>query len=332
VNKIKITTHKICSEKSTKIRKQADIILESLQEKYELAIGDLESIIVTGDFQFTMSSLDKLVYAEESYVFGLNQFVYRYNSEGYTTNIILTDKTWENQDDPTLQHMLHHELLHACDISHQYKCFKTDFMNKIFDGVKGKFYPLALSAWLEYYANFHSGATLSQTYSLVIPNVFFHYMNATPNLIHNEIKEYRLNPTNDQRVQLMENSLKHGKPLLLSGAYFLGYISGAGLNIENFTDKLRGEAEDLDLFLSRLNDPSLAHFWNDMQCVLDEMHNSYVNWKSLDIYDPLIEVVQRFFENMGVQLCDKNGSIWLDFLVSPETTPSLIDILQRVIK
>jgi hypothetical protein len=199
-------------------------------------------------------------------------------------------------------HVLHHELCHVHDDNKKVDAMPGAMLSKVWDGPEIFVGPLTEASWSEYFANRVSSLTANRSSIDETVQMFKDAVERTKPVINDHIIAYRTNWDLDGLVALFK---RHGDFLVKSAAYMLGYLDGIGQTLE----ELSAEAHQA------LIESDFLPFWNRMHVELKAMFNRHPEgWdNSLDIYAGLLQVMQDFYDDMGLVLRRQpDGGLYVD--------------------
>lgn len=227
---------------------------------------------------------------------------------GFVSLLTQTENQVDQEDVQSALHLLHHELCHVHDDNKKLDALEP-FILKHFYGGKDKYIrSLAERCWSEYIANRLSASTASQRSITEMTECLTDAIGRTKPVIDEEIRKYRFHGDTGQLMDLFQ---RHGAFLPTIAAYCLGYVDGLETSLEALDEKA-GNALVGSYF--ELN-------WKGMHSALKEMHGSYLKgWKDLSAFDPLAEVIESYYEVMGLILTTTEaGGCWMDVPFRSET-------------
>ncbi|TIO76172.1 MAG: hypothetical protein E5X74_21555 [Mesorhizobium sp.] len=212
-------------------------------------------------------------------------------------------------------HMLHHELCHVHDDNKKIDAMPAATLGKVWAGAETIIGPLAEVAWSEYFANRVSCITASDAVIDETVEMFKDALLRTKPTMNDHIIAYRRNSDLDGLMALFK---RHGDFLVKAAAYALGYLDGIGKTLE----EVSGEAHQV------LMASDFRPFWHRMHTELKAMFDKHpAGWDdSLAIYSQLSEVMQDFYDDMGLVLQSQpDGGLYVNIPFRPEnSTPEML--------
>jgi len=208
-------------------------------------------------------------------------------------------------------HLLHHELCHVHDDNKKIDALHDVMLKHHYKGKDMFIRPLSEICWSEYIANLLSSKTATETNLKDIVTSFEDAVKRTKNDIDNEILSYRYHGDLDKLLEIFK---RHGEFLVKMATYTMGYMDGLRVTLE-------------ELSIETAETISGSYFestWEDMHEALKEMRSVYPKgWKDLSIYNQLSDVLEKYYDKMGLILSTtEDGGAYVDIPFRAETTPN----------
>lgn len=317
---IQVTVKGRSEEEAREIGALLEVALQHLSAGLDLS--PLRSIIVAADFDAELATIrtssgNPVTYTKEEYARAYAKLVHLVKDGQFEMVLVLdpfiVDTLMSSKEDSVRfgLHMIRHELCHVHDGHVKSKCLSEYWLKHKLSGVAGFFFPIAEGIWSEYYATRHSTGTADQNSILNYVENLAEGLDRTKKIITEEITNYRT-PGADLD-HLVNTAIRHGGFLLTSAAYVHGYLAG----LQQDLDSLSPQTDRL------LKGSYFLSTWKKMGQVLTNMHDAYPSqWKSLSVYDGLMELAGEFFTGMGLEfeeLPDKQVYVHVPY--SPDTMP-----------
>lgn len=207
-------------------------------------------------------------------------------------------------------HMLHHELCHVHDDNKKIDAMPASMLGKVWSAAEMYTGSLAETAWSEYFANRASSITASDIVISETAEMFKDAVQRTKPAINGHVLEYR---TSADLEALMALFQRHGDFLVKAAAYMLGYLDGLEKTLEQVSEEAHRALVESD-FLP---------IWQRMRDELKRMFDRHpAGWDdSLAIYAQLSEVMQDFYDDMGLVLeSQPDGSLYVDIPFRPNNS------------
>lgn len=329
---LQITIKGLPEELSTTLGNTIGDIIKGLKEVDEnLDFRRMHRIIVTSDFAGELallspetSSGNQITHTNEDYAVAVAkvmllpfgdefEIVPILNAEQAVALVGENEEYYQSENFLYILHLLHHELCHVHDNNKKIDAFHKLMLKHHYNGKDIYIRPLAEICWSEYIANFLSSNSATPQNLQDIITCLVDAITRTKRDIDNEILSYRHHHDLEKLFSLFK---RHGEFLIKTAAYTLGYIDGLDTNLESISQ----EASKI------LKGSYFESTWHTMHEALTEMRSEYAdNWTDLNIYNKLSEVLENYYDEMGLILSTTaDGEAYLDIPFRPETTPDLL--------
>ncbi|ENP8341265.1 hypothetical protein ACEI10_002531 [Vibrio harveyi] len=196
-------------------------------------------------------------------------------------------------------HHMHHELSHIHDYNLRDEQM-PGYLNEKIDAYANVLLSPAKSLWDEYFANRSSHPTvtnksLNETIDR-LDEILKHYNQD----IIEQVSSYQWGAIN---LETLHNFLRERILFIFQTfGYSIGYISGLNLSINSFSPETHNLLEESEL----------GNFFYESLEKLDEIYeNQSTHWVSLESYQPLMDIVEKYYHSIGVYPSMKNEQLYL---------------------
>ena len=210
-----------------------------------------------------------------------------------------------------IRHSLHHELCHVHDDNKKIDTLHDVMLKHHYKGKDMFIGPLSEICWAEYIANLLSAKTATENNLKDIVTNFKDAIKRTKGNIDNAILSYRYHADLNKLLEIFK---RHGEFLVKMASYTLGYMDGLGVTLK-------------ELSLETAQTISGSYFestWEELHKALKKMKSDYPEaWKDLSIYNQLSNVLEKYYDKMGLILSTtEDGGTYVDIPFRAETTPN----------
>jgi len=289
----------------------------------------MHRIIVTTDFAGELAELSKhtvsgiqISHTNEDYAIAVAKVVLIPAGDGfeiipilnaqYAAALVPEDSEGYNADNfYYILHLLHHELCHVHDDNKKIDALHDVMFHHEYKGKDMFIRPLSEICWAEYIANFLSAKTATESNLKHICASFADAVQRTKTEIDNEILSYRYHADLNKLMAIFN---RHGGFLVKTAAYSMGYMDGLGVALKEMSFET-AQAVSGSYFEST---------WKNLHIALKKMRGEYPEgWRALSIYDQLSDVLEKYYDNMGLILSTtEDGEAYVDVPFRAETTPN----------
>lgn len=185
--------------------------------------------------------------------------------------------------------LLAHECAHVQILAHFDDKFPDRYGQPWKTDEEGIFLRAAQEIWDEYAANCLAGPLCTEYCQRCTEDVLIGYLRNTQTNFHEKREQFY---QHKDREKFFRDARQIIMGPLKGLAYFLGNMDGTSLGWEVFPDA----RNSLD------GDPFLKKFADPIHDELKTLELTYFEWKSLDVFAPLIKILSDIYEEMGIHL------------------------------
>jgi hypothetical protein len=306
-------------EDANKVGHLALDIMKTLEERENLNISKLKTVLISYDFQEALDSIaskfnykSDVVYTNTSQAQAIGKVLSNTGENGtysehaiildvnFFAGYILADFSLEAEFISPIIHKLHHELVHI----HERNILKNLDVSMSIGGYDDALLMLATSAWSEYLANYMSSSTATKSCVDGTLLTFENALKEVPDELNSLIYKYQI-----RQVELgdMFDTVKSRISLLCNlCAYSFGYIHGLNIETKKYSSSLHDLLEKSDLSEVLL---SLTEALRDLQgCLANGGINNYQDFGAVQ------ECIQNVYLYFGLRL-ERTGENKLDLYV-----------------
>ena len=307
----------------------ANIIQIIQQSEEALDLRRINRIVVTTDFAGELASLSSITmsgnpieHTEEEYANAIATVLIIPSSKEYEILLIIDACTAFQLISDSLDrynsrayrnafHAFHHELCHVHEANKKLDLFPTQILLHCYDGKDMFLKPLAGLCCSEYIANYLASWTATSDWLDTITGSLADAISRTKHTINEEILSYR---SHADIGRIMGQFQRHGGFLVKIAAYTLGYIDGLCVTLPELSS----------VAAEKLSGSYFEPTWNALHVVLREIRELYPDgWKDLSIYNNLAEVLDGYYDRIGLILSTtEDGGMYAKIPFRTETTPS----------
>lgn len=306
----------------------AETLQAFMQIDQDLDLRRMQQIIVATDFAGALSEIVPITasrkfieYTNENYATAVARTLILPHDDDYKIFLVLSAHifSWLNAKDQShhesetyrsVLHMFHHELCHVHDNNKKIEAFPKEILKKQYMGKDSFTRPLAEVCWAEYIANYMSSSSVTPESIVMVTDSMADAIARTKQLIDNEILSYRYHGDLQKILNIFS---RHGGFLIKSAAYVLGYVDG----LDRGLDDLSAPTHKF------LVGSYFEKTFTELHFALRDMLRTYPDgWSSLDVFEPLVDVIEKYYASMGLILSTtEDGSAYVDIPLTPETDP-----------
>ena len=305
-------------------------IIKAFKKNGNLDFRRMHSIVVASDFAGELAELstkiasgNKITHTNEDYAVAVAKVMIIPNGDEFEIRPILSaqyaaalvpegSEGYDADNFYYILHLLHHELCHVHDDNKKIDVFHELMLKHHYKGKDMFIRPLSEICWSEYIANVLSSKTATDTNLKDIVISFEDAVKRTKSDIDSEILLYRYHADLEKLLDIFK---RNGEFLVKMAAYTMGYMDGLGVMLE----ELSLEASEI------ISGSYFQSTWEAMHEALKEMRSVYPEgWKDLSIYNKLSNVLENYYDKMGLILSTtEDGGTYVDIPFRAETTPNL---------
>jgi hypothetical protein len=285
------------------LRAAMDAQVAELRAAYpELDLSRLHEICVTGDFPTVMAELGERVgtgtpitYTDQRSALAVAKVITLPDGDDVAIQPVVNADVaaWLREDGgqrhALARHAVHHELCHVHDINAKARMAEPVVPTAYISGVDQFTRPLADRLWSEYVASRLSAPTLPDQNLEMVCDELAEAVAGTPGTVDRLRAAYR--QTQDV-PEFMRGFQQHGEAPLRTAAYVLGYADGLGLDV----------GEQRPDTATALGESWFAGPWRKLANHLRLLYRVYPDWGGVRMIKPIQDVIESYYEMMGVQL------------------------------
>jgi len=299
-------------------------IIKGLSEIDRLDFRRMHKVIVAVDFAQELNEISKLtalgnpiVFTNEDYGIAVAKVLLLPHGSDYEiVPVFNADLLIKLTEDPATEafklmfHLVHHELCHVHDDNKKLDILARVMLKKHYTGKDKYTGPLAECCWAEYFANFLSSCSASETSVSMMTDSLVNAIERTKSQIDAEIRSYRWHGDLDK---LMSVFGRHGHFLITTAAYVLGYMDGLNKTLQELSPKAA----------ACLTGSYFENTWQGLHPALREMRAIYPDgWKGLEVYAGIVKLLEDYYAIMGLFLSTApDGQAYVKVPFTPETMP-----------
>lgn len=203
---------------------------------------------------------------------------------------------------------LAHECGHIEDLKFRDECFPGTILQKQYSSQEESILRQAADVLWEEYAACLKSAIFGPEQSAIYEECFVSALNNARESVNESIRKYRLHGDITRVLEEAGHSLC--EPLRMA-AYLLGHLDGIGKNWDTLPNACAAlERSTYQPFIDRL------------MASLRTMRSERTLWQSMEVYDPLCDIVRSVFKHGGLVLSGlPDGSLYVDVPFTSETMP-----------
>lgn len=298
------------------------------QMDQDLDLRRMQQIVVTADFAGTLAEIVPITaskkcieYTNEDYATAVAKVLILPHYDDYKIFLVLSahifsalyaedQSHYKSELYRSVLHMFHHELCHVHDNNKKIEAFPKEILKKQYTGKDSFTRPLAEVCWAEYIANYMSSPSATLESVAMVADTMADAIARTKRLIDDEILSYRYH---GDLQKLLDIFSRHGEFLIKSAAYVLGYVEGLVKNLDDLSASTH----------KCLVGSYFEKTFTELHFALRDMSRTYPDgWNCLDVFDPLVDVIEKYYASMGLILSTtEDGVAYVDIPLTPETDP-----------
>ena len=295
--------------------KCADVLRGYLQVFGRLMdLSDLDRVYVTFDYEGTLASLDRgfsavnvLTPTNDEIATGVAMAPSVKREDGWKSVIVINaayarSLSFEDDGSPVEDkeqlealraetlHILAHECGHVHDHTAQTKNLPEDSYSKTWSPIEHRLKEPAMACWSEYIAEYLSAGFGTKDTLSNFETGFCDRLEYAWPAMTKAIRQYRMHGHVDQVISEVGIQIRH---VIIYAAYLLGYLSRTGQRLNSHALKA---TQHLDLH------PELGAFVDRLEHELEALHEQYPSFTSLDVFNPLSELIHDMVQESGAHL------------------------------
>jgi hypothetical protein len=213
-------------------------------------------------------------------------------------------------------HTLAHESGHVHDLGMQVKMFPGVVLELKLPHREAVLFRIASGCWDEYIASRLSACfgkdfttkDFEETFSSVLEQVKARGDAA--------IRQYRMHA---DLTKLVDQVTGEYRRALLYASYLLGHLDGLGESVEESAPKANALIKSTFYF---------TPIFDRLRSELRAMFDTYGEWKSIGVYDPLKQIAYDLLKVGGLDLQQRDEGMYVDVPFTPQTKPTLAEHIE----
>lgn len=204
-----------------------------------------------------------------------------------------------------------HECAHVHDLEMRVKCLPNVILKLQLGPRDGILFPVADACWSEYIACRLSAPFAPASTLQGYVEVFGKSLEGAVGTANAAIRQYRMHRDIER---LLGEAAGIYKRLLTYGAYLVGHVDGLSRSIEDAAPDAMRAIERNSWF---------KPFFERLRRDLSALYGVYGEWKSLEVFEPLMRLVYELLKDRGIDVQAKpDGGAYVNVPFSEGTIPS----------
>jgi len=218
-------------------------------------------------------------------------------------------------------HILAHECGHVHDHTVQWRSLPPETHSKMWTRMEHRIKEPARACWSEYIAEYFGASFATKDTLGNYESSFCQRLEIAWPAITASIRQYRMHGNIDQVISEVGLQIRN---VITYAAYLLGYLANKKESLEHGALNAAQASKDY---------PELGVFTERLRVGLDDLHDRYPDFTSLDVFTPLSEIVHDMYKRAGLTFTEKeDGMLRVDIPYRVDTLPSLAEQLEYLSK
>ena len=294
-----------------------------------LNLERLKQVIVAYDYNGTLAGIDRgatvsrpLVATNDGVALGI-AMTPTVLVEGEPKSIMVLNAAYmaifalddRPEHDPIRDQMIYtlaHECGHVHDLDVRASCLPDIILKKQLHFRDVVLFTIASGCWDEYIACRLSAFVGKEAALRPLEDTFCSALERAKGRADAAIRQYRMHADVGRLTNEVSEEYKR---VMVYASYMLGHIDGMEAAVADLAPKAMDAIE---------RHPYFKPFFSKLHEELRVMHNTYGNWKDLDVYEPLKQLADELLRARGIEIqARRDGTAHVNVPFSRETTPTI---------
>ena len=285
-------------------------VIDELAQQLSLSLAGLDGVTISVDYDAALQRLDRgyqasgpLTRTNDEFASGIAMTPYVLRNGRVLSHMVLSDSVVTLIDTPMLgvsgKYIIAHELSHVHEHYFRDRQLPNTLLNvKITKPDEAVLFEAADACWGEYAACYFSAPVHPEQAKLFEMTIVSSLKHAKEKIIEAKRQWY----VDRDFAKVWQRIAATALPLLKYFSYLLGHATGLNKSLQ----ELAPEAWQL-----MQSNPWLAPWIEKLEQTLATLLDTFEQWESLEVFEPLKQVARGLLTDCGFRISDSNGSLYV---------------------